>query len=122
MLVAGGVHDLDPELLITTAQAAMLLVCAVSGMAERKRSNGLPPTLEVGGPGTTRHARIYAYPEYRSGPEGPRCHSLGFSAHPLPEQVSVMLVASCDGARHLKMNSTGACILQNRICKIDCLV
>lgn len=52
MLVAGGVHDLDPELLITTAQAAMLLGCAVSGMAERKRSGRPPPPRQPEGRGT----------------------------------------------------------------------
>lgn len=52
MLVAGGVHDLDPELLITTAQAAMLLGCAVSGMAERKRSGRPPLARQPEGPGT----------------------------------------------------------------------
>lgn len=52
MLVAGGVHDLDPELLITTAQAAMLLGCAVSGMAERKRSGRPPPPRQPDGRGT----------------------------------------------------------------------
>lgn len=52
MLVAGGVHDLDPEILITTAQAAMLLGCAVSGMAERKRSGRPPPPRQPGGRGT----------------------------------------------------------------------
>lgn len=52
MLVAGGVHDLDPELHITTAQAAMLLGCAVSGMAERKRSGRPPPPRQPDGRGT----------------------------------------------------------------------
>lgn len=52
MLVAGGVHDLDPEILITTAQAAMLLGCAVSGMAERKRSGRPPPPRQPEGRGT----------------------------------------------------------------------
>lgn len=52
MLVAGGVHNLDPELLITTAQAAMLLGCAVSGMAERKRSGRPPPPRQPDGRGT----------------------------------------------------------------------
>ncbi|TDK26184.1 hypothetical protein E2F46_06190 [Luteimonas aestuarii] len=52
MLVAGGVHELDPELLITTAQAAMLLGCAVSGMAERKRSGRPPLPRQPGGRGT----------------------------------------------------------------------
>lgn len=52
MLVAGGVHDLDPELLITTAQAAMLLGCAVSGMAERKRSGRPPSPRQPEGRGT----------------------------------------------------------------------
>lgn len=52
MLIAGGVHDLDPELLITTAQAAMLLGCAVSGMAERKRSGRPPLPRQPEGRGT----------------------------------------------------------------------
>jgi hypothetical protein len=52
MLVAGGVHDLDPELHITTAQAAMLLGCAISGMAERKRSGRPPPPRQPDGRGT----------------------------------------------------------------------
>lgn len=52
MLIAGGVHALDPELLITTAQAAMLLGCAVSGMAERKRSGRPPPPRQPEGRGT----------------------------------------------------------------------
>lgn len=52
MLVAGGVHDLDPEILITTAQAAMLLGCAVSGMAERKRSGRPPSPRQPDGRGT----------------------------------------------------------------------
>jgi hypothetical protein len=52
MLIAGGVHDLDPELLITTAQAAMLLGCAVSGMAERKRSGRPPPPRQPDGRGS----------------------------------------------------------------------
>lgn len=52
MLIAGGVHDLDPELHITTAQAAMLLGCAVSGMAERKRSGRPPPPRQPEGRGT----------------------------------------------------------------------
>lgn len=52
MLIAGGVHELDPELLITTAQAAMLLGCAVSGMAERKRSGRPPPPRQPSGRGT----------------------------------------------------------------------
>ncbi len=52
MLVASGVHDLDPELLITTAQAAMLLGCAMSGMAERKRSGRPPPPRQPYGRGT----------------------------------------------------------------------
>lgn len=52
MLIAGGVHDLDPELHITTAQAAMLLGCAVSGMAERKRSGRPPPPRQPDGRGT----------------------------------------------------------------------
>lgn len=52
MLIAGGVHDLDPEILITTAQAAMLLGCAVSGMAERKRSGRPPAPRQPDGRGT----------------------------------------------------------------------
>lgn len=52
MLVSGGVHQLDPELLLTTSQAAMLLGCAVSGMSERKRSGRPPPPRQPDGPGT----------------------------------------------------------------------